>query len=240
MRETDEAALKASEDDRLFEKFVKTHKPFIKGCAAKFTHRYVTESDDEWSAALSAFSDAVKTYQPGSAGFFSYAELLIKRRLIDYRRIKMKYSAEIPADPSFFETEPGGEDDTPDAALRHMIIERTTDTPDDSLKYEIEAIGGELRRYGFAFHDLTGCSPRSEKTKEACKKAVLFILGDPGLLALIRTTKRLPMKIISESTRIPLKILEFYRRYIIAAAEILSGEYPCLAGYLSYIGKDGP
>ena len=33
------------------------------------------------------------------------------------------------------------------------------------------------------------------------------------------------------------KILDRHRRYIIAAAEILSGEYPVLAEYLGYIRK---
>jgi len=51
----------------------------------------------------------------------------------------------------------------------------------------------------------------------------------------MKTTKQLPIKIISENAKVPRKILERHRKYIITAAEILSGDYPKLAEYLSHI-----
>ena len=45
------------------------------------------------------------------------------------------------------------------------------------------------------------------------------------------------IKKIIENTLLPRKILERHRNYIIAAVEILSGEYPLLAEYLSFIRK---
>ena len=38
-------------------------------------------------------------------------------------------------------------------------------------------------------------------------------------------------------TRVQKKVLERHRRYIIAAAEILNGEYPLLREYMNYIRK---
>lgn len=239
MRETDETALKAANDEKLFEKFIKSQKPFIISCITRVTHKYVTVSDDEWSIALMAFSDAIKTYKPGDAGFLYYAEMIIKRRLIDYHRAEIKYDAERSVDPAVFETEPDYDDESDNIAMKLTVTEKLIETTDNSLKYEIEAISSELQKYGFAFHNLVNCSPHSSKTKEACKKAVLFILSDIGLINLIKMTKRLPIKIIHDNTQIPLKLLEFYRRYLITAVEILSGEYLYLSEYVSYIRKDG-
>ncbi|MHB1150833.1 MAG: hypothetical protein ACYCWE_11115 [Eubacteriales bacterium] len=239
MREIDETALIAANDERLFEKFIKNQKPFIINCIARVSHKYVTVSDDEWSIALMAFSDAVKTYKPGDAGFLYYAEMIIRRRLIDYHRVEIKYNAERSVDPAFFETEPDDDDEAVYAAMKLAITEKVIETTDYSLKYEIEAISNELQKYGFAFHHLVNCSPHSKKTREACKKVVLFILGDDSLMNLIKMTKRLPIKIIQDNTKIPRKLLEFYRRYLIAAVEILSGEYLYLSEYVSYIRKDG-
>ena len=54
----------------------------------------------------------------------------------------------------------------------------------------------------------------------------------------MRDSKQLPIKIIEKNTDIPRKILERYRKYLIAVAEILSGDYPYLSEYLSYIKKE--
>jgi RNA polymerase sigma factor len=43
---------------------------------------------------------------------------------------------------------------------------------------------------------------------------------------------------IEKNTNVPRKILERHRKYIIAAIEILSGEYPYLADYLRYIREE--
>ena len=80
-------------------------------------------------------------------------------------------------------------------------------------------------------------SPKSAKTKEACRKAVRCILDRGDILDEVVETKQLPIKTIQKSTGLPRKILERHRRYIIAAMVILSGEYPHLAEYVSNIGK---
>jgi RNA polymerase sigma factor len=54
----------------------------------------------------------------------------------------------------------------------------------------------------------------------------------------MRETARLPALFLEKNSKIPRKILERHRKYIIAAAEILSGEYPFLAQYLQGIRKE--
>lgn len=55
-------------------------------CASTVTHKYITKSDDEWSVVLSAFAQAIDNYNIGKGSFYSFAELVIRRRLIDYVR----------------------------------------------------------------------------------------------------------------------------------------------------------
>jgi RNA polymerase sigma factor len=55
------------------------------------------------------------------------------------------------------------------------------------------------------------------------------------LLSELKSSKQLPLKIIENNCKIPRKILERHRKYIIAAIELLHGEYPNLAEYLRYI-----
>ena len=53
----------------------------------------------------------------------------------------------------------------------------------------------------------------------------------------MRKNRSLLISEIVRKTGIKKKILERHRKYIIAAAEILNGEYPLLAEYMNYIRK---
>jgi len=106
------------------------------------------------------------------------------------------------------------------------------------LQYEIQEANQAFANFGFSFFDLSECSPKAEKTKKSCAKAVVFLLKNPLLITEIYNLKQLPLKIIEKNTKVPRKILERHRKYIIAAVEILSGEYPGLAEYMRFIRKE--
>ena len=61
MREIDQKAILAAQNDELLSLFIDEQKHFIVACAYRATHTYITQSDDEWSIALIAFSNAVQT-----------------------------------------------------------------------------------------------------------------------------------------------------------------------------------
>lgn len=236
MREIDELAVKAATDDKLFLKLVNNQKPFIINCAYKTTNKYIKTSDDEWSIAILAFYNAVKSYDESKGGFLPFAQLIIKRNLIDYYRSGKKYNSEYPVNPNVFESGPIEDDE--DVGLKIQITDKLVENQEYSLKDEIDAANEELMKFGFSFFDLVECSPKSKKTKEACKKAVLYILNNNILISEIYSSKQLPIKTIQKNTNLPRKILERHRKYIIAAIEILSGEYPGLAEYVSFIRKE--
>ena len=58
------------------------------------------------------------------------------------------------------------------------------------------------------------------------------------LMAQMRLKRLLPIKELSEASGVIRKILERHRKYIIAAAEILDGDFPILAGYMAFIKKE--
>jgi RNA polymerase sigma factor len=86
--------------------------------------------------------------------------------------------------------------------------------------------------------DLTACSPHAQKTKSVCARAVNYVLDNQLLLNELRSKRKLPIITIEKNAKVPRKILERHRKYIIAAVEILSGEYPILAEYLRYIREE--
>ena len=236
MRELDILAIRAKTDQSVLEELIRKNEFYILKHASKVTGRYITKGDDEWSIALVAYNEAVESYESGKGSFVSFAELVIRRRLIDYIRGQGKYQPEVSVDPILFDTEPEEEDEAP--SLRIAVAEQVSRQEQGDLKQEIAAANGVFALYGFSFFDLTSCSPQAGKTKTACAKAVNYMLHNPMLIAELQHTKLLPMKIIEKNAKVPRKILDRHRKYIIAAIELLSGEYPNLEEYLKYIREE--
>lgn len=236
MRELDNLVILSKDDPSTFDEIIRQQENAILAYASKVTGRYISKSDDEWSIALLAFTQAIESYDLDKGGFVSFYRLLIKRRLIDYFRSQLKYNTELTVDPILFDTEPEEFEDN--VSVRIAVADKVSYQEENDLKLEIEAANQILSEYGFSFYDLTKCSPRATKTKSSCAKAVNYILDNPILMKELHNTKQLPLKIIEKNTKVPRKILERHRKYIIAAIEILSGGYPYLAEYLQYIRRE--
>jgi len=219
LREIDQMALEAAKDEKKLSAFIEQYEFFIIKTASKTAKHYISKNDDEWAIALVAFSDAVKKYDYERGSFLGFAELMIHRNLVDYYRIQGRHSAEIQVD--------------------QIENEAVVEYNDGNLKLEIEAITEVLKSYGFTFMDLVDCSPKAGKTKTACAKAVSHMVNNQILAREMQASKQLPAKLIEKNTGVPRKILERHRKYIIAAAEILHGDYPYLSDYLSYIKEEG-
>lgn len=229
-------------DEEALNRFIEEHRRFILASAYKATGHFVTESDDEYSVALIAFHEAVKAYEAEKGDFHAFAALVIRRRLIDHLKAQQGTMREILTDPYVMDGDVDEED--PELAYELEVRRRQAELSEGTtenrpgtgpMRDEIEAVQGILREYGFSFSDLAECSPKAGKTKEVCAKAVAFMLKNPELIAKMREGHTLPIKEIEKNLRVPRKILERHRRFIIASTEILNGEYPLLGEYMSYV-----
>lgn len=232
----DELLEQAQMNDQAMERLIGSGESFILNCASAAARRYITKSDDEWSVACIAFAQAIRDYQPERGAFLPFAELVIRRRLADYFKSRAHREQEILAAPAVFES--GPLEESPQPALQAAVAKKLAVEEPNDLRLEIEAANQAFSAYGFSFFDLAACSPKAQKTRKACAKAVACLLKQPLLYADLRATKRLPIKTIEKMTQVPQKILDRHRKYIIAAAEILSGDYPCLAEYMRFIRRE--
>ncbi len=242
MNELEQKALAAKTDELVFNELVTENKSWMLRVAAETAHHFVTDSDDEWSVALMAFSEAVQSYETGKGSFRALAATVIRRRVVDYLRSEGRHADEISVTPAAFEDgldeeESGGVN----LRVQQRMAEESGDAPDTDAaslaRAEIEEMQGILRLYGFSFFDLADASPKAEKTKKSCAQAVRTLLAAALLLAQMRLKRLLPIRELSEASGVVRKILERHRKYIIAATEILDGDFPILAGYLAFIRR---
>lgn len=228
--------MEAAQDEKTLNRFIEQQETVILSTASKVTGHFITKSDDEWSIALSAFVQAVKDYDLKRGSFFSFAKMVIQRRLIDYIRQQKKYKQEITVNPVLFDSD---EDENENDHIRYAVSKKSLEShKQESLAFEINAVNEVLKEYGFTFFDLIKYSPKAAKTKTACGKVIAFCLKDPMVTHVLENTKLLPVKILENNTNVPRKIIERHRKYIIAAIVILSGEYLELAEYLRTIREE--
>ena len=245
MNELEQTVLAAKADESVFEELVGRHKAWILRVAAEATHRFVTDSDDEWSAALLAFSEAVQSYEPEKGSFRGFAATVIRRRVVDCLRAEGRRGGELSVTPAAFED--GLDEETADGVGLQTQRRMADAAGEDAARAdtaarareEIAAMQEILRLYGFSFFDLADSSPKTDKTKKSCARAVRTLIARALLMAQMRLKRLLPIRELSAASGVIRKILERHRRYIIAAAEILDGDFPILAGYVSYVRTEG-
>ena len=234
MRNIDENVLQAQQDKHYLEEFIREYEVFILHTAHKGAGQYITKRDDQWSVALSAFHEAVKSYDFDKGAFLSFAETVIKRRLYDYSRKESRHGCEILIDSYTLEND----QDVDDASIKFEVMKKTADYQESDAKLEIQMISKTLKEYGITFLELSDTSPKAGKTKLVCGSAVRYLIQNPLLLNEMRRTKTLPLKIIEKNKNLPRKVLERHRKYIIAGAEIISGDYPILSEYLRFMREE--
>jgi len=236
---TEDRIAAARSDDQEFNRLVEDYRRFIFACAYKALNRYITTDDDEWSIALIAFHEAVKSYDEDKGEFRTFAGVVIRRRLLDYVRSQRKYKHETPVESMDGNIEDDEDADPTELEVLRRTAEETGNIPgQNAVKDEIDAIQGVIQKYGFSFSELAEASPKSIKTKQICRIAVRCILQNEDIYEQMHSSCRLPVKEIQKHAKISRKFIDKFRRYIVAVSEILHGDYPQLAEYLRFITEE--
>lgn len=236
MASINQMALCAAADERRREELIRTQEQTILRAASSVCRRYISRSDDEFSVALCAFSRAVDIYDEAKGDFLPFAQLLMRRDLIDFFRSQKNALREVAVAPHVLEG--GGEPEEDPSGAYLAVVKQSREDSDHSLRDEILAANEMLQNYGFRFFDLTECSPQQDKTRKECAEAIRFMLTDSALFAILTKTGKLPIKALSAASGISRKTLDRYRKYIIMAVLILDGDYPQLAEYLKYVREE--
>lgn len=229
----DRRALEAAKSREAKNDFLTAEQYHILHLTARILMRTVTMSDDEWSTALSAVSEAIDRYDEKQGHFWNYAALVIESRLRDHYRSKGRNEKELTVGPEYFS---GDFDEDAETGLQIEIQEKTASVVDTGLRDELDAFTEELEAYGIDLFDLPGSAPKASKTKTACAKLILaFFEPPPPLTGELKRTRNLPVKDLISRTGIARKLIDKHRKYLIAAALIKDGDYPGMADYLPRI-----
>ena len=209
--------------------FVEEYKPFICACVEKVTGRYTKHGeDDEFSIALMAFVEAVKKFNGDKGSFLSFAQNVIKNRLIDYFRKEKKHKNIV-----FFNKTDDDKDESVEGFYDEKSIQKFSEEEiSEYRRLELEELKKELKLYDISFHELLECSPKYDKTRITYRQIIDFVKSRQDLIDTLRNKRCLPIKEIESELLIPRKTIERSRKYIIAVLVILTGDYQYIKDFI--------
>jgi RNA polymerase sigma factor len=221
-----------AERERLIERFT----PFILRVTTRAVGRYVRlGQDDEVSVALIAFNEAIDRFDAGRGGnFLALAETVIRRRLVDHYRRERQHQ-EIPlsafaGDDAEREVPFPGEEQAAMATHRADVVAA-------ERREEIERFRQELSQVGIDFRQLLRHAPRHRDARAAALVVARLIATTPEHARFLRERGTLPLGRIDAEVELSRKTLERHRRYIVAVALAMLGDYPYLQTYLRSGGE---
>lgn len=216
-------------DNQLREKFIKDYIPFV----LRVTSNTVPEkkdlkNSDEYSIGLIAFNEAIEKYDSKKSAkafnFFSFAEQIIKRRLIDYFRLISRRNHEIPF--SYFGEE---EDHFEEKYLKDESVSKFDRI---ELFQEIKHFNKVLGSFGLKVSELHKYTPKHRDSREMCVNIARKIAGNKEIYRKLISKKYFPMKELSQIVDVHPRTIERNREFIISVCLIYGNGYEHLQSYL--------
>jgi len=231
-RSLEETVLAIQNGDQVLQnELIYQYKPFIAKTVSSVCKRYISETDDEFSIGLIAFNEAIQKYSSDKgSSLLSFAEVIIKRRVIDYIRQQIKHQ-NLSMDANGFEE---NEDEVSQSSLEaNMSLEEYHKQTDDELrKQEIIRFSKLLTEFDLTFKDLVENSPKHADARKNAMLVAREIVSNEEIKQILVEKKRLPIKQIENSVSVSRKTIERNRKYIIAIALILMNDYLYLQEYI--------
>lgn len=170
-----------------------------------------------------AVEEAVMSYQAEKGSFTSHLRGILRHRLIDLRR-KERVDHVVPTSS------------LSEAQHLHVVNAASIDAyhkqrEAERRREEIEHFRAELEESGITLAEVAAASPKHESTKQACRKACRYLMERPALLEKTRNG-RVPAQELSQALGVSVKTWERHRKYLIACAIAVAGDYHCITEYI--------
>lgn len=221
-------------DTQLQNEMIEQYTPFIASTVSSVCKRYINEFDDEFSIGLIAFNEAIEKFSPDKGkSILAFAETVIKSRVIDYIRKEKKNPDTIIFSTQELEFEEDGGEYSPNKIETERSIDEYNREIETQLrKEELERFKNSLDEFGLKLNDLYNSAPKHIDARHNAIDVATTLIENEELRDLFLTTKKLPIKDLDKIVNVSRKTIERNRKYIIALAIIINGDFKFLKDYL--------
>ncbi|HEY9063078.1 MAG TPA: sigma-70 family RNA polymerase sigma factor [Pseudobacteroides sp.] len=219
-------------DKHLKEKFIEDYIPFIiKVISSFYSSRIVdVKNSDEYSIGLMAFDEAIEKFDSGkSKGFLNFAQMVIRRRIIDYfRNISSISKNEIPF--SYFNSKSES-----DLEEKLNMFDIGMEAGRYELIYELNDFSRQLESYGLNIRNLPEYIPKHKDSKQMCIHIAKKVIENKNIYNKLKTKKYFQMKELIKVIDVHPKTVERNREFIICLCIILESDYVNFKSYLNQV-----
>jgi len=216
-------------DDQLREEFIIDYIPFIiKVISNSVKNKIDIKNSDEYSIGLIAFNEAIEKYDNSKNkkgfNFFSFAEMVIKRRIIDYFRISSK-NKEMPF--SYFEAD--------DEHFEDKFLQDESSSGYERIEVfqEIKHYSEMLKSFGIKISELHKYTPKHSDSVRMCVDIGRKIAENKEVFNKLVKKKYFPMKDIMKFVNVHPSTIEKNRKFIISVSLIYGNNYEHLKSYFN-------
>lgn len=219
-------------DEQARNELLDRYTPLVLRVGSQMSGRYLQVGrDEEVSVGLLALNEAIDRFDSvRGAPFGAFAEMVIKRRLIDHYRCQ-KTQREIPISGLESEDAQGNplQSVQDQEALGFYALKQEA----EERKQEIVLYAKRLEEFGIQFRELAEISPKHKSARERAQQVARTVAENPLLAQHVQTRKELPLKQLERRVNVSRKTLERQRKYIIAITLILLEDFHYLKQYIS-------
>jgi RNA polymerase sigma factor len=220
-------------DESMRSDLINDSQPFIRSIVGRMLHTSTAQQHDEYSIALSAFSDAINKYDSGSGvPFFKFAGIVINRKLIDWLRSQKKHNENTVNFSSF-------EQDTESNFVGS--IEDTgacSFTTGLEIEEELLLLRDRLIGFGLNFAKVTKKFPKKRASRKMCVSLANLLVNNEPLYRGFEIKKKLPMAELSRLSRTSIKTIERNRSSIILLSLLLTSDLEVIKHNLAVFLKE--
>jgi len=204
--------------------------PFIRKVTASVCKRYINVTrDDEFSIAMIAFSEAIHKYSPDKgSSFFSFASLVIRRRVIDYIRMEQRKKTTLSLD--YKDEERENLENMAEVSASYKGYYQGIES--EHRREEIQHFQERLSSFEIQLQEIAEQCPKHTDARANMVIIAKTIVEHEELLKILMRKKRLPVKQLMEHITMSRKTIERNRKYIIALVIVLLEDYQYLKDYL--------
>ncbi|MDR2535000.1 MAG: sigma-70 family RNA polymerase sigma factor [Treponema sp.] len=220
-----EKIILAKTDKQALNKIIVEYMPFIKKCVSRIFFKKQAREDNLTEAML-GFIHSIQTYQIGLGNFIAYAQTVIRNRLIDAVRREANIQKPLFSISAAVEEK--------DILWEYELSQRNYDIAEEqkNLQLEIIDINTEFAQWGFDLKSLVKNCPKQDRSRRVCHRIAQKALEDRELVAEMLGIRRAPVKQLAAAGGCSEKIVDKYRRYIVALIIIAEGNYPYIHSFL--------
>lgn len=223
-------------DPHARDQLIRDYTPFVLKAACKASKKpyLVLGRDDEASLALMAFDEAIAGFDPSRGiSLFSFAEMVIRRRITDFYRKERFRSREIPISNFAAKSEASDAKDSLQAVeVKQAMTQYALAEEAHERRAEIQRYRELLSKYHIDFDDLVRVAPRHRDARERAIEVARMVAENPEWREYFLATGCLPLARLAKVSGLSRKTLERKRKYIIAVALILAEDFSYLAEYV--------